>query len=293
MVLEHEIPRGSKLHFGTSARIKRCIENLAVELFYKNDFEEIITPSFVYQSHQKSFFERDIIKLSTQDNHQIALRHDSTIDIIRIITKRLDRSTENKKWFYIQPVFSYPTLEVNQIGAECLDSLNPKHSLKQMLDISIEFFKRLKIEPILQITNAKITHLCAKEFNIDIEHFKNFKLDILQKNDFIKSLLRVNNKTCLKLAIKDAPSFIKSELQSLEDMSYKIDYSNLIISPILLTPVEYYNDMFFRAFIDNRTLLGGGNYSLDGIKGCGFGIYTDNIINHLLKYKIKFEGCKW
>ncbi len=43
MILEHEIPSGSKLYFGNSAKIKREIEKVASDILSKG-FEEIVTP---------------------------------------------------------------------------------------------------------------------------------------------------------------------------------------------------------------------------------------------------------
>ncbi|MFG5109215.1 ATP phosphoribosyltransferase regulatory subunit, partial [Campylobacter lari] len=121
MILQHEIPQGGKLYFGKIAKLKREIERSASEVFYNNGFEEILTPSFSFLQHQQLFSDREILRLSSENNQQISLRYDSTIDTIRIITKRLMRSTGAKKWFYIQPVFSYPSNEIHQIGAECLE----------------------------------------------------------------------------------------------------------------------------------------------------------------------------
>jgi len=46
MVYEHEIPSGSKLYFGESAKIKREIEFVSAELLDNLGFEEIVTPLF-------------------------------------------------------------------------------------------------------------------------------------------------------------------------------------------------------------------------------------------------------
>ncbi|MWV62687.1 ATP phosphoribosyltransferase regulatory subunit [Helicobacter saguini] len=189
MILEHEIPKGSKLHFGLSARLKRDVENLCASLFYESDFSEITTPIFVFQQHQKSFLNRDVISLSSENNYQVSMRNDSTIDVIRIITKRLGRSTNQKKWFYIQPVFSYPTFEYNQIGAECLD----EKEMPKMIDLAIAIFEKLDIKPILQITNTKIAKKCALESGLDYEYFTRLNVEKLQSIDFIARLLLVNN----------------------------------------------------------------------------------------------------
>jgi len=38
MILEHEIPNGSKLYFGATAKVKRRIENIASEILDANGF---------------------------------------------------------------------------------------------------------------------------------------------------------------------------------------------------------------------------------------------------------------
>ena len=52
MIYEHEIPTGSKLYFGESAKLKRRLEHVASELLYEAGFEEIVTPFFSYHQHQ-------------------------------------------------------------------------------------------------------------------------------------------------------------------------------------------------------------------------------------------------
>ena len=115
MILEHEIPSGSKLYFGNSAKIKREIEKVASDILYSKGFEEIVTPIFSYHQHKSIADERELIKVNDENNNSISLRADSTIDVVRIIEKRLGRNTEHKKWFYIQSVFRYPTDEQYQI----------------------------------------------------------------------------------------------------------------------------------------------------------------------------------
>ncbi|STQ86001.1 ATP phosphoribosyltransferase regulatory subunit [Helicobacter muridarum] len=280
MILEHEIPNGSKLHFGLSARLKRKVENLSAELFYQHGFEEIVSPIFVYQEHQKSFLNRDVIHLSSEQNHQIAMRSDSTIDVIRIITKRLGRTTNQKKWFYVQPVFSYPTIEHNQIGAECID----EGDIQNMLTLGISIFKSLGIMPLLQITNTRIARLCAKEMRLDTIYFDKLHIERLQKIVFIKKLLLVNTPSDLDAIIPSMPQFLKYELEYLLH-ACSCSYPNLLCSPLLPAPVDYYDDLFFKMFLRNAIFLSGGHYCIDGTRSCGFGIYTDNVVYHLLKDK--------
>ncbi len=114
MIYEHEIPTGSKLYFGESAKLKRSLEHAASTLFYGAGFEEIVTPFFSYHQHQ-SIDEKELLRFSDEQNHIVSLRADSTMDAVRLITKRVGRSTSHDKWFYIQPVFRYISHELPQI----------------------------------------------------------------------------------------------------------------------------------------------------------------------------------
>ena len=68
MIFEHEIPSGSRLYFGQSAKIKREIESIASETLEMLGFEEIVTPLFSYHQHEcfedQSRAEEFMMKLS-------------------------------------------------------------------------------------------------------------------------------------------------------------------------------------------------------------------------------------
>lgn len=279
MILEHEIPQGGKLYFGKSAKLKRDFENKICKIFYDNGFEEILTPAFSFLQHQRDFSDRKIIRLSSEDNQQIALRCDSTIDTIRIITKRLARSTGAKKWFYIQPVFSYPSNEIHQIGAECLNM----KEFEQLLKISIECTTQFNIPSILQLSNIKIPMLCAKELKIDTKNLLSKEINALLHYNFLADLIAIQTIDDLRNFIPKAPSFLKNELEKLLCVAQKCKHNNIIITAIQETPVNYYNDIIFRIFTGNSTLLLGGKYKITNEASCGFGIYTDNIIDILQK----------
>ena len=122
MILSHEIPQGSKLYFGKSAKIKRDLENLVSNILYQNGYEEIVTPTFTYLQHQRDLQNREVVRTNNQYNQQIVLRNDTTIDAIRLLHPHLKEKNIGKKWFYIQPVFTYPTTEFYQIGVENLEN---------------------------------------------------------------------------------------------------------------------------------------------------------------------------
>jgi ATP phosphoribosyltransferase regulatory subunit HisZ len=282
MVLEHEIPQGSKLYFGESAKIKREIESLAAQTFMSEGFEEIATPTFSYIQHQDAKLNsRELLRLSNEHNLTIVLRNDSTLDVVRIITKRLGRSTDHKKWFYIQPVFSYPTSETNQIGAEFLDSTD----LKSMCSLLIGFFDKLGLAPHLQLSNIEIPLRVSEECGIELEDIKLHKMDALLCKDieWLTSLLYVKDQSDLERVIKKLPEFLQEPSGKLLELSSELGYKNTIISPLFYAPMKYYSDLFFRMFSDNTVLAQGGKYSSEDIISSGFAIYSDGLIEKLPK----------
>ena len=171
MVYEHEIPSLTRLYFGKSAQLKRKIETVASDILSQQKYEEIVTPLLTYHQHE-SLDEKELIRFSDSQNHIITLRADSTLDVVRIITKRLGRSVVQNKWFYIQPVFRYPSYEQYQIGAERIGDSD----LSVAINDSVKVLDTLALKPLLQISNINIPRLIAKKLDIDLEIFKTANL---------------------------------------------------------------------------------------------------------------------
>ena len=279
MIYEHEIPKGSRLYFGRTAKLKRELENKISGILYENNFEEIITPNFSYSQHQSITDEKKLINFSDVQNNQVSLRADSTLDVVRIITKRLGRTTTHKKWFYIQPIFSYPSKEDYQIGCEWIDHEN----ISDILNLTANILKGIDVKPILQLSNINIPRLVAKELNIDIELFKNgeiaqlFDLDV----SWLNALIRVKSIDDLKSAITLVPNNIKTHLEKLLNTALQIDYDNLVIAPLYHGSLKYYDDVYYRVIHNNFVICKGGKYSADGISSLGFALYTDSLLKIL------------
>jgi histidyl-tRNA synthetase len=282
VIYEHEIPQSSKLYFAKSAKLKREIEAVASDILYKEGFEEIITPFFSYHQHQ-SVDEKLLIRFSDTDNHIISLRADSTLDAVRIITRRLGRTTKQKKWFYIQPVFHYPSVEINQIGAEFIGGSD----LKLCVDAVSRIFDYFDILPLLYVSNVKIPKIISKTLNIPLEVFANGQLeDILGTDEaWLTKLAKMQKAEEIEDALDISPKPIKEELVKLQLLANKISYKNLVVAPLFYSKMRYYDSLFF-SFIDKNEILGsGGTYRFEGQESCGFGLYTDMIIETIIKMK--------
>ncbi|MDD5157591.1 ATP phosphoribosyltransferase regulatory subunit [Sulfurimonas sp.] len=277
MILEHEIPEGSKLYFGKSAKIKREIENLASSILYDSGFEEIVTPVFSYHQHKSIADERELIRVNDEKNNSISLRADSTIDVVRIIEKRLGRNTEHKKWFYIQSVFRYPTDEQNQIGAEFMD----ERKLSSVLNIAIEIFDKLEVYPLVQISNVKIPKIITSLFeelsiedfqHVNIEKFLSLKVEWLEKLVYLQHVEQINELLMI------APEAIKVELLKMKELSSEIGSKKSVLAPMYYADMLYYDELFFRVIDKNQVYAQGGRYKNSELSSVGFAIYTDILI---------------
>jgi histidyl-tRNA synthetase len=274
MIYQHEIPSKSKLYFGQSAKIKREIESNAATTLEQLGFTEIVTPFFSYHQHESFSDKKGLVRVADEQNHEVTLRADSTVDVVRIVTKRLGRSSENKKWFYIQPAVSYPTTEQYQIGAEIIDG-----SFTQALQSATKLLSDIEVDGILQIANIKIPKILNEQYGISLELLQSMHIEKMLEYDYewLVDLVKINKISDLD-NLNSFPQDIKSELEILKDAAKEIDYNNIVISPLFYAKMRYYESLTFRVFDENALLATGGIYSVEGVVASGFAIYTDECI---------------
>jgi len=282
MILEHEIPNGSKLYFGESAKIKRRIENIASELLYADGYEEIVTPIFSYHQHLSIADERELIRVNDVKNNSLSLRADSTIDVVRIIEKRLGKNTTQKKWFYIQPVVTYPTTEQYQVGVEYMG----EKKLSSVALLALEIFNKLDVAPLMQISNIKIPELLVEMFDeltiddfrhINIDKFINLKVEWLTKLVYLQYVEQIDEILAL------APKAIQDELLKMKELCSEISCDNTVLAPMYYAKMLYYDELFFRCIKDNEVFARGGRYKNADLTSVGFAIYTDALCEELTK----------
>ncbi len=268
MIFSHDIPDGAKLYFGKKAKIKREIEHIASEVFENEEYEEIVTPYFSY--HQlEALNEKELIRFTDNENRTLALRGDSSIDIIRIVLKRL--KSEAKKWFYIQPVFRAPSTEINQIGAEYLEG-----DLIDVLNTNLNIFKRLNKNYPLIISHIQIPKIVCELTGLNIEDIKNMRIYKF-KQEWLKELVKVNS---VDINLKLFPKEITKYLEEMIELAKKTNY-NTILAPLYVANLKYYTGIFYRFINNNDIIAKGGEYMVEGIKSSGFSIYTDNLLKDI------------
>lgn len=284
MILEHEIPNGSKFYFGKSAKIKRDVEKVASEILDKNGYEEIVTPLFSYHQHQSIADEKKLIRINDEKNNALSLRADSTIDVVRLIEKRLGSNTTQKQWFYIQPVFTYPTTEQYQVGVEHMGEKN----LAVVSNIATEIFKKLKLQPLIQISNMKIAEIVTGMFDaLTIDDFKHINIDkfLSLDIDWLNKLVYLQYVEQVDELLDIVPEVLKVELEKMKALCEDMQYDKVVLAPMYYAKMLYYDELFFRAIINNEVYARGGRYKNEDLTSVGFAIYTDTICDQLSKGK--------
>lgn len=276
-IFEHEIPVGSRLYFGKSASLKREVESIASEILTQNGFNEIVTPYFSHHQHL-SVAPTQLLRFSDHANHEVSLRADSTVDVVRIVLRRL-KDSEPKRWFYIQPIFKYPSSEFYQIGAELIG----EKDLITSVNIAKSLFERLNLKPYLQISHIKIPHIVCELLNLPISIFEHGELEKIlnQDKEWLRKLVFVNSIKDIDEILSIVPNELKEPLCEIKELASLSRYENLRIVPLYYSKMRYYDNLFFRFLNGNQILSGGGNYDIEGIKSSGFGVYTDALLENL------------
>lgn len=274
---DHEIPNGSRLYFGKSAQLKRELENKASEILVKNGFSEILTPYFSYHQHL-SVAPQKLLKLSDPTNHELALRADSTVDVVRIVRKRL-KDDKLRRLFYVQPTFKYPSDEFYQIGAELIGEKNLPLAIK----IAQEFFKEFDLMPALQLSNIEIPKKICEILNLPLEIFEKGKIETLldQNLPWLDATARAVSLKDVQTLRTQVPEELKPCLD--EILNLGVDYDNIRVSLLYYSKMRYYDALFFRFLDAGAVYCNGGNYEIDGLKSSGFALLVDALIEKIMQ----------
>ena len=279
MIFEHEIPSKSKLYFGECAKIKREIETTSAIAMEENGFEEIVTPLFSYHQHSSFEDEKQLLHLHDEHNHTVTLRADSTADVVRIVTKRIGRTTTSKKWFYIQPAVSFPTVEQYQVGAEIFGG-----SFDEVVNSATTLVEKLNLEALLQVSNMKIPLILNEKYGVDLQLLQDTNVEAILQFDlpWISKLVHIHKAEDLN-DLEGIPEEIQAELLLIKEMISKIKYKRVIVAPLYYAKMRYYGSLTFRMFHENELLVRGGCYTIENINAVGFALYTDACINQKMQ----------
>jgi len=276
MIFEHEIPEGSKLYFGGAARRKREIEQIASDVLYADGFEEIVVPLFSHHQHESIPDTKELIRLGDRDNNRMSLRADTTIDVVRIISKRLGRNTDHRKWFYIQPVYRYPSHEQYQVGAEVIGEADLSIALRR----SVAIFERLGTQPLLQVSNINIPKILSATLDIPMDDFRHIRIENLLKRDidWLTKLVYLEDPREIDAVLPLVPEALQDELLKIKELCLSVPYANTVVAPLYYAKMLYYDELYFRVIEGNEVYASGGRYQNEDVTSVGFAIYTDALL---------------
>jgi len=276
----HEIPKGSRLYFGASARAKRRLESHASAVLESHGFSEIVTPFFSLHQHL-SVSDEKRLDFAGPMNETISLRSDSTIDVVRIIKQRFKQHGA-RRVFYIQPVLAYPSVERYQIGAELISEEN----LRLAMDVAREILDKFALSYCVQISNTQIPRIVCELLNLEIEIFeKGREIEVLRGLNlkWIDALVRLSKPSEIPATMALLPEQLHESVQAMADLAQGQDEDNLFLAPLYYSSMRYYDRLFFRFFSGNEIYCGGGDYDIDGLQSSGFGINVDNVLEQILE----------
>lgn len=114
------IPYGTRDFLPREAAEKRSIEAGIAKEFEKWGYDEVVTPTLEFLDTltmgNGSNLEQQMFKLFDRENHTMALRHEMTTPIARVVASRLGEEWLPHKLSYISSVFRY---EKTQTGRQC------------------------------------------------------------------------------------------------------------------------------------------------------------------------------
>ena len=120
---------------------------------------------------------------------------------------------------------------------------------------------------------------------IDLAIFEKGELQKLLALDipWLTKLACLQTEEQMDAIMDEVPSELRSELLKMKVLAKNIEYANVVFSPLYYVKMRYYKALFFRFIEKNFTLGVGGSYDCEGIASSGFGLYSDDIIEILIK----------
>ncbi len=294
--LSKYIPNGMSDYIFDEVKRKRAVENSLVSIFESRGYNEIITPTMeffdVFNLNESYVPNEDMYKLFDSKGRTLALRHDMTTPISRVVATKLANAKMPIRLYYSQNVFRSNDYlngkldEVSQCGVELIGLKEYEGDIEVLITAisamqnavgesfkielgHIEFFKEI-------IKDIPLDNMAVEGIRLAIEK-KNFagldkmveELECTSKATVaLKKLPRLfGSATVLKEAYEIAPNDgakkILKELETLVEKLTELGFGNyLAIDLGMVHHIGYYTGLIFRGYLDGsgENCLAGGRY---------------------------------
>lgn len=312
-----ETPYGTRDFLPREAAAKRAIENKLAQLFSAFGYEEVVTPTMEFLETLTNAggleIESNLFKMFDQNNRTLALHHEMTTPIARLVMSRLKNSPLPLKLSYNTSVFRFRKnqpdrqCEFYQAGVELLGVSNAfadaeiialaAQSLKVagLKDFTIclgqvEFANGLMEENNLSAAAiSEIKNFLEHHNIVELEKF----VDTLQLDKAVANSLKKIPKLNGGIEILETARALAKNKKSLDALKnleeiYKLAEiygvaDKIIFDLGIIRDFEYYTGMVFEAYAPGvgYSLAGGGRYDnmlKDFCPATGFALGIERIL---------------
>ncbi len=291
-----ETPYGTQDFLPREAAIKRVIEQKVFKIFKRYGYEEVVTPTIEYLETltmgSSRTIEEHLFKMFDRSNRTLALHHEMTTPIARLVSSRLKDSSMPLKLSYNTNVFRYEqTLpgrqcEFYQAGVELLGSSSTCADA-EIIALAVECLQSAGLNDFeLCLGQVEFASGIMEQNNLDVET-KEFLKTAIEHHDIVALEKRVDelqlSKTTAdslkqipylhggKEIINKAHNFALNErsrraLDNLSEIYRLLEVYNvadkIVFDLGLIRDFSYYTGMVFEAYAPNLgySLAGGGRY---------------------------------
>ncbi len=286
-----ETPYGTRDFLPKEAAAKREIENRLAKLFSSYGYEEVVTPTMEFLETLKmsgGTVEQNLFKMFDQKNRTLALHHEMTTPIARLVVSRLKEFELPLKLSYNTSVFRFRQnqpqrqCEFYQAGVELLGVSNA-FADAEIIELAAQSLKVAGLNDFkICLGQVGFASGLMEQFNLpldvqgkikaaienhDIVGLKNI-VEGLDGEEVLKEIPKLRGGVeILKRAYK--MSFNEKSQQALKNLAeiYELvesygDADKIIIDLGIIRDFEYYTGMVFEAYAPNvgYSLAGGGRY---------------------------------
>lgn len=291
-----EVPYGTRDFLPRSAANKRAVERRIMELFNRYGYEEVVTPTLEYLETLTTgggrSLEPHMFKMFDRNNRTLALHHEMTTPIARLVSSRLRDEPMPLKLSYNTSVFRYEqTLpgrqcEFYQAGVELL-GVSSTAADAEIIALAVESLRAAGLDEFeVCLGQVEFANGLLDQFALDLETQSAFKTalethNIVELESIVDGLeIEASSKKVLKALpylhggeeiLRRASSMVDNDRsrRALENLSeiYRLlavyDVVDRIVFDLgLIRDFNYYTGMVFEAYAPGLgySLAGGGRY---------------------------------
>lgn len=282
---EYKKPTGTQDIYGEKQRYFQKIREVAKEISYEYNFEEIKTPIIEEEDlftrsvgDNTDIVQKEMYTFKTKGDDKLALRPEGTASIVRsYIENDFYKKPQPVKLFYFGPFFRYERpqkgryRQFHQFGLEVLGKESPALD-SQLIKVFYNIFEKLGLDVAVKVNSIGDDN-CRPEYIKTLKKaLKKDKKDLCEhcQRRFDENPLRIldcKNEKCQEIT-RNAPQIVdhlcksckkkfKAVLEYLDgmDIPYELD-------PFLVRGLDYYTNTVFEFYAkdDNLALGGGGRY---------------------------------